>query len=330
MADAQKLGQIKQAGRPTKIHSTMDKDILKVHHTKEIMHETVSKPVTHQNVSSDAAAPPGGDVLSKLQGMINQASALVSGGVGLPGIQGIGAQIASMGSAITGGGGTAGIASLITGLGASMASSPMAGMSGLLSSLSGQMSALTDMLNPGGAMSDVIHSHILDPAKGILHSAFSGQHTVTLGQDGIALTSSAKLSSTAPQIPHNGTVLNSDNVFTTGLSLAAAFPLISDARLKDNIEDHPRVLEKIMALRLKTFSVKKVDWENGTEHPDPARESIGLLAQDVQSLFPLLVHGDKILAIEESKIGLLLLAAFQEFVVEVRADIKKLKDNNDA
>lgn len=331
MAAKQKLGQIKQAGRPTKIYSTMDKELLNVHHAKEVKHEAVSKGVTNQVVSNNNPPPMGGDVVSSLQGMAAQAQAMVSAAVGLPGIQDIGTKIASMGADITGAGGTAGIASSITGIGTSMAAGGMAGMPALLSSLTSQISALASMIDPTGQMSKVVHSDILSTAKGIANSAFNGSHTTELAQAGIALMSTGKIASTAPSLPHNGTVLNSDNVYTTGQSLAASFPLISDARLKTHIEDHPSVLESIMALKLKRFRVKSVDWEcEEAIHSEPSRPSIGLIAQEVQKLFPLLVHGEKFLAVEESKVGLLLLAAFQEFVIEVRADIAELKAKNDA
>jgi phage gp45-like len=295
---------------------------------KKWTHQILANSDDTTNPSGDLnSAPDGGGVLSQLSGMTGQAQALTSSSSGLPGIQGIGSQIAGMGSEITGAGGSTGIASSITGLGTSMSTSLMAGMPAIMSSLTSQMSSLTSMINPGGAMSNVIHSSVLDKAKGIVHSAFQGNHTTTLDNNGVSLRSSAKIISTAPQIPHNGQVLNSDNVLTTGSSTAASFPVVSDERLKGEIEDHPSVLNAIMELKLKRFNVHKVNWESGEILPDPPRPSIGLLAQDVQKIFPGLVHGNNFLAIEESKIGLLLLDAFQEFVVEVRSEISKLKES---
>ena len=326
----ERFGQVEQVGRATKIHSTMDKEVLKVHHTKEIVNEAVNKTVTNQITSSDKPSPSGGDVSGQLSGMLAQVQALAGAGVGLPGIQDIGSQISGMGGAITGGGGSAAMASTITGIGTSMASAPMSAMSGLAAQLSAQMPALAAMMNPAGGMAQVTHSQILDKVKGIAQSAFDGKHTVALGQGGIAMQSAAKIAATAPSLPHNGTVLNSNNVMTTGSSFASAFPITSDAKLKSNIHDHPSVLDDIMSLKLKCFHIREVDWENEIEHETEPRESIGLIAQEVQEVFPMLVHGDKFLCIEESKIGLLLLAAFQEFVAEVRSDIAELKGKNDA
>ncbi len=314
-----KLNQVQQAGRAATPNSLLTKD----EHT-----DTHPKQNTHQIVDANKPPPSGGDVSSQLSGLATQAQALATAGVGLPGIQDIGSQIAGMSGAITGAGGSSGAASAITAIGTSMASGSMGGMGGLLSSLTSQISSLTSSLNPAGAMSKVLHTHVLDKAQGIMHSVFSGSHTVQLGQAGIALQSAMKIASTAPKLPHNGSVTNSDSVSTTGASIASSFPIISDARLKTDIEDHPSVLDDIMSLKVKRFYVKTVDWENECEHDSPARESIGLLAQDVQKVFPLLVHGDKFLAIEEGKIGLLLLAAFQEFVTEVRDDLAKLKQRD--
>lgn len=288
------------------------------------LYEKNDKRWTHrilESSSDPAAAAP--NILSDLGGMIDQAQALTTAGAGLPGIQGIGTQIAGMGSQITGAGGSSSIASAITSLGTSMSSGLMTGMAGLMSSLTSQMSSLTSMLNPGGAMSKVLHSDIIDKAKGIINSAFNGKHTISLLTDGVSLKSSAKVESTAPQIPHNGQVYNSNDTFTTGSDFAAAFPLISDARLKSKIEDHPSVLDKIMSLKLKAFDVQGIDWLTDTRQPP--RRSIGLLAQDVREVFPEIVHDNGYLAIEESKIGVLLLAAFQEFVAEVRGELDDLK-----
>jgi Chaperone of endosialidase len=283
--------------------------------------------ITHQIVSNPALPiAPGGDVVSQLSGMLGQANALANAGVGLPGLQAIGSQIAGMGSSIIGAGGTSGISSAITSLGSQMASATSIGaMSGLLTSLTTQLSGLSSLLNPSGLQANILHSHILDSAGGITHSAFQGQHTVNLGGGGINLTSATKVAHTAPTLPHNGLTMVSDALQVTKQITGSAFGMLSDRRLKTNINDHPSVLEQVMALKLKTFDVKTVDWESEEEHGSDARASLGLIAQEVQEIFPLVVHGDKFLSIEESKIGLLLLAAFQEFVLEVRAEIAEMK-----
>ena len=281
--------------------------------------------IKHQIKDSALPVPPGGDIVSQLTGLMAQAQALVGAGVGLPGLQNIGSQIAGLGSAITSAGGTSDIAQAITSLGSQMSSSNMAGMSGLLSSLTGQLGNLTNMLNLTG-MSQILHQHILDQVQGIIHSAFQGQHTVKLSSGGIDLTSSQKIAHTAPILPHNGLTTVSDALQVTGGITGQSFGLLSDARLKTNIADLTSVLERVMQLKLKTFDVKTVDWETGEVHASEAKPSLGLIAQELQEVFPELVNdGGEYLTIEEGKVGLVLLAAFQEFVIETRKALAELK-----
>lgn len=312
------LNQTAQAGKPAAPNSLLTKD----EHT-----DTHPKQNTHQIINGNNPPPSGGDVSSQLSGMVAQAQALVTAAVGLPGIQDIGSQISGMGSTIIAAGGTSGIASAITSLGTSMSTAAMSGMSSIISSLTSQVSALTTMLNPTGALSQVLHTHVLDAIKGITHSVFQGQHSVTLGTSGIKVTSTSSVATTSPSIPHNGQVFNSDNTHTTGSDFAAAFPVVSDISLKTNINDHPSVLDDVMSLRLKTFDVKAVDWETGEVHSNRSRASLGIPAQDVQKVFPLMVHDSgKFLAVEESKYGLLAIAALQEFVSETREENARLRD----
>ena len=276
--------------------------------------------IKHQIKNSALPVPPGGDIVSQLTGLMAQAQALVGAGVGLPGLQNIGSQIAGLGSAITSAGGTSDIAQAITSLGSQMSSSNMAGMSGLLSSLTGQLGNLTNMLNLTG-MSQILHQHILDQVQGIIHSAFQGQHTVKLSSGGIDLTSSQKIAHTAPILPHNGLTTVSDALQVTGGITGQSFGLISDERLKDDIRRLGSVLDRVMQLDVKRFNVKTVDWESGEVVGEP-RPSMGLIAQAVQEIFPELdlVREDRhgYLTLEEGKVAILLLKAFQEFVHEAR------------
>jgi hypothetical protein len=195
----------------------------------------------------------------------------------------------------------------------------------LLSSLTGQLNSLTSLLNPSGALSSVIHSHVLEAGSGITHSAFSGQHVVNLASAGINLLSSAKISNIAPMLPHNG--FTTMDIASVAQSLVAGqLGITSDRRLKDNINEHPSVLEDVLKLRLKTFDIKSVNWEYSTIIDEPGRPTFGLIAQEVQEVFPMVVNTSaEYLTLEESKIGLLLLGAFQEFVKETRDEIASLK-----
>lgn len=290
--------------------------------------------ITHQITSNQNPAAGGGglgDIASQLSGMLGQASSLIGGGVGFPGLQSIGTAISGLTSSITGAGGTANMAAGITSLGSQLSSlSSMMGAGDLLSSLTSQLSGLMGMLNLTG-MSQVLHMHVLDKAKGIIASAFQGQHKTVWDMQGVTHTSSTAVTSTAPNLPHNGNVRNSDNVFTllntftNGKDFASAFPLISDEKIKADIRHHEPVLDRIMRLNLKRFQTKRVDWDKGEVGEDNA-SSLGLIAQDVQRLFPEIVHEHNgLLAIEEGKVGLLVMHGFQEFVLEVRSRLDKME-----
>lgn len=284
--------------------------------------------ITHQIRSSALPLPPGGDIVSQLSGLMAQAQSLVSSGVGLPGIQSIGSQIAALGPSIVSAGAAQGIdttsiAGTIAGLGSQMASGSAGQMSGLLSSLTGQLGSLTNMLPSG--MSQALHQHILDKAMGIVHSAFQGQHTVQLGSGGINLTSISKVAHAAPMLPHNGLTLVSDALQVTKGITGASFGMLSDERLKTNITDLGSVLEKVLALKVKTFDVKAFDFETNEVLPSDPTPSLGLIAQELQRLFPQLVRDGKFLSIEYDKLVMVLLAAFIEFASETRRDIAEMK-----
>jgi hypothetical protein len=291
--------------------------------------------ITHQIVDNPALPTiPGMGMLNQLSGLIGQAQSMLSAGVSLPGIQGIGAQISSMVGAITAGGGGAGsatdtsqIANVVGSLGSQLSSvASMAGVSSIVSSLSSQLSALTNLINPaGGGIAQVLHSHVLDKIGGITHSAFNGQHTVNLGSAGINLLSGIMVSHTAPKLPHNGLTLVSDALQVAKTVTGSGFGITSDAKLKSNINNHPAVLEDVLRLRLKTFDVLSYDWDAERVLDIPARPTLGLIAQEVQEVFPLVVAGDDVLTLEEGKVGMLVLGALQEFVKEARAEIALLK-----
>jgi hypothetical protein len=281
--------------------------------------------ITHQITNKQADVSAGGDIGSQLSGLIGQATALMSAGAGLPGIQAIGAQIAGMGSSITGAGGaagsatdTSGISTAITGLGTALSSiTSTAGATSLLSSLTGQLGSLTSLLDPNSQMAQVIHSHILDAQNGISHSAFQGQHTVKLTQSGIGLNSSQNVTTTAPKIPHNGQTLVSDNLMVTKVITGQAFGMLSDVRLKNNINDLGPVLDKVLALKVKTFNIKAIDFEREEMLPFDT-PSVGLIAQEVMQQFPQLVRNGRYLSIDIDKLVMILLAAFIELASEIR------------
>jgi hypothetical protein len=99
----------------------------------------------------------------------------------------------------------------------------------------------------------------------------------------------------------------------------------SDARLKENVRDIPNALDKVAAIGGKLF-----DWtdEYIADHGGPddyflRKEDFGVIAQDVQSVFPLAVRQrpDDTLAVDYEKLCAL---AFQA-IVELKAEIDILK-----
>jgi hypothetical protein len=176
-----------------------------------------------------------------------------------------------------------------------------------------------------------IHSTTHDKTNGVTTSAFNGSHTTTWGNSGITHTSSASVTSKAPNIPHQGNTSVTQNL-TVGQGVTAqSYTTSSDIRLKSNIRPVQSVLDKIMALRAKLFDKKKVDYaEDGSEtiSSEPATPSIGFIAQDVREIFPEIVVGDEsrgYLSVNESHLIPILVSAFQEYVTKTDREIAELR-----
>lgn len=287
----------------------------------------------HITPTPELPAGPGLPMLNQLGGLIGQAQALISGGVGLPGVQSIGTQIANMAGQITSAGTQAGIdisqlSSTMSSLGTSLSGiTSLSGASGIMSGLTSGLSALTTMLNPaGGGLAQIIHSHILDMASGITHSAFSGQHLVQLLSGGLNLQSIAKIAKTAPAILHNGNTLMSDALNVSKGITGMSFSMLSDRKLKSEIEDHEPVLEQVLQLRVKRFLVAMFNHDSGEILEDKVR-SRGLIAQELQEHFPELVHENAagFLQIDVDGLVFMLLSGFIDHVEETRRDIADLR-----
>jgi hypothetical protein len=144
-------------------------------------------------------------------------------------------------------------------------------------------------------------------------------------------SSGSKVASSAPNIPHNGNTQVSDNLNVTKIVTASAVNSSSDIRLKTNVAPLPSVLENVLLLRAKSFQKKLVaidDHGKQSIHSDPARPDFGLIAQEAREIFPQLVYGDEkkeFLGVAEGKVGILLLAAFQEYVAKTDARIAALE-----
>jgi hypothetical protein len=175
------------------------------------------------------------------------------------------------------------------------------------------------------------HYTKLETQNGARTSVFNEQHYTTWDQNGVTHSSQNSVISQAPQITQIGNTSVTQNLSVGQIVTAANYTTTSDVRLKTDIAPLPSVLDKLMRLEVKTFC-KQSDptVSGGMPYTAPG---IGLIAQEVREVFPEMVYGEVskcYLSINESAIGMSLLAAFQEFVRETRAEIANLKAQLDA
>lgn len=104
-----------------------------------------------------------------------------------------------------------------------------------------------------------------------------------------------------------GSSINS-TIITPTLVSSKAFNALSDIRLKTNIKSY-KPTNSILDL-----DVKEYDWISDGKH------AIGCIAQDLQKLFPELVHSnaDGILSIEENKLVYLLLLELKKLKEQIK------------
>lgn len=263
--------------------------------------------------------------------MIGQAAGLSGPGVGLPGLNSLGTSISSLAtsisSATTGAAATA--ATSIAASGTSMASASMGSMAALVTSMQTQLTALSTALGIG-SLSQTIHSLVKDATKGVIMSAFQGQHKTTWDNNGVTHSSPANVTLTAPNLPFNGAGLFSNTVVATQGMTATAFTVSSDERLKSGIRDIDPMLDRLMTTEVKRFHKKGVAYDkdaNQSIHEDGV-ESFGFIAQKLKKTFPELVHGDEakeFLSVNEGGVAIVTWVSLQEFVREMRAEIAELK-----
>ena len=203
---------------------------------------------------------------------------------------------------------------------------------------SSPFSSLTDDEQSGN--SQTIHHTTYDKNKGVTTGAFQDQHKTTWDQNGVSHTSSASVSSTAPNIPHNGNTSVSqnlsvgENITATDSITAASVGTFSDERLKTNIEPlkGDDALDDVMRLKPKSFHKKGVvvDLETRKQSisEQPAAPSLGFIAQELREVFPQIVHGHEskgYLSVHEHKLVPILVAAFQEYVAKTDRRIAELE-----
>ena len=101
------------------------------------------------------------------------------------------------------------------------------------------------------------------------------------------------------------------DVFVTGITTSTDFDSLSDQNLKTNIETISTPLDKIQRIRGVNF-----DWK------ETQRSSMGVIAQEVEKVFPQLVHGDETKTVNyNGLIGLLI-----ECIKEQQKEIDLLKE----
>jgi len=104
------------------------------------------------------------------------------------------------------------------------------------------------------------------------------------------------------------------NVDVVGGISANAFYYSSDIRLKKNIQEIPDVLERIQMLEGVSFRWKEDD-----------KQSIGLIAQDLEKVFPELVSTDENTGLKSIQYGNLV-AALIEAIKQQQMQIQELRE----
>jgi hypothetical protein len=300
-------------------------------HPQQINHHIISGLAIPPQVQSALTALSG--TAGSIGAMAGQMGALATAGVGVPAINTLGSQIVALAAMITGTGVTSAmtvqVGTITTGATTAAGASSTTGIATIATTIQSAVTQLTKLL--GGGMSSIIHKRESSLISGLLHAAFQGQHTTTHNASGITHTSSVKTSTYAPIHYRDGPFQFADSL-TSGPQYAPSYNVDCDARLKSDVVDHEPVLEKLMALKVKKFNVRRLlHRHDGTigMYSDAPMPSFGLLADDALKNFPLLVHDHKgYLRLNEGKVGIMALQGLQEFVVEMRAEIAGLKHDH--
>ena len=169
--------------------------------------------------------------------------------------------------------------------------------------------------------------------KDITHTSQQGNITLTSSQGNITRSANQQISDSAQSISHNGNTTINPNLTVSQLTTSLNYTQSSDRRIKDNFCDFDSALEKALALKVQWFDLYPSDFVEGEiKRTGDAARTFGLIAQDVREIIPEIVRGsedEQIITLDESKIGVLTLAALQEYVAKTNAEIAALKDRID-
>jgi hypothetical protein len=190
-----------------------------------------------------------------------------------------------------------------------------------------------------------IHYSQLEKEKGAKVAVFQEKHYTNWDQSGVTHSSQTanvtmqapqgQVVSQAQQIPHIGPSNFTDIVQVTKFVTASGYNTTSDIRLKFNIRDFRPMLDDVCRLHVRAFQKYAVVIDKDGEQTKTERHSrsFGLIAQEAERVLPEVVHGDEkrgYLGVDEGKVAIALLRAFQEFVRETREEIANLKAQLDA
>lgn len=163
--------------------------------------------------------------------------------------------------------------------------------------------------------------------QNIVHNA-QQNITNTAGQS-YSRSAGTSINDSAPAIGHNGPTSVTGTLGVSQTITGLAYNQSSDRRAKDNFAPIEGAFGTAMTLKPLWFDLYESDFSDGSlvRRGDPIR-TFGLVAQDVRHVIPELVVGDEeteVLKLSESKIGVLVLAAFQEFAHNTTKQISALE-----
>ena len=177
--------------------------------------------------------------------------------------------------------------------------------------------AETTTLDENPTNQTVIGSHATGQAD---HSVTLGNANVTavyMGEDSGATVYAAGLRTASNPVL---TLSENDATFADDVTVNGEVTVASDARLKTNIVSLGATLAKLLLIDGKTYTLKK----NG-------KQKIGLLAQDIQKVFPELVHknDNEMLAVNYQGLVPVMINALKEQEDKMKKQEGKLKEQED-
>lgn len=157
----------------------------------------------------------------------------------------------------------------------------------------------------------------------------AGTNIVHVAQNELSRSAGKKIVDKSQVIGHDGLTLV-DPTMQVGNVQVATLGMVSDKRLKDSFAAFD-IFDKAMQIKLWRFNIHAVKINQDDLSfviDDKSKKSFGVIAQEVQELFPEIVSKQEIhdfLQVEEGKIAHIALRALQEYVAKTDAEIEKLK-----